>query len=102
VVITTGIGHVIGYIFELMSFPVGAIPSPRHSSQLSRTMSASDHDILRRAKLMIGQHDAAAVEKARERVADLQAKGDRESADVWLQIIVAIETLRQPGPTQLF
>ena len=50
---------------------------------------------------MIGQHDAAAVEKARERVADLQAKGDRESADVWLQIIVAIETLRQPRPTYL-
>jgi len=48
---------------------------------------------------MIGQYDAAAVEKAREHVADLQAKCDRDGADVWLQIIVAIETLQQAKPT---
>ena len=47
-------------------------------------MSASDQDILRRAKLMIDQRDATAVEQARERAADLPAMGDRESADVWL------------------
>ena len=50
---------------------------------------------------MLGQHGDLAVEKARERVADLQAKGDRKGADVWLQIIVAIETLRQPRQTYL-
>jgi len=62
-------------------------------------VSASELDIHRTAKLMIGQYDAAAVEKAREHVADLQAKCDRDGADVWLQIIVAIETLQQAKPT---
>ena len=64
-------------------------------------MNAFDLDILRSANLMIGQHGDLAVEKARERVADLQAKGDREGADVWLQIIVAVEMLRQPRPSYL-
>ena len=50
---------------------------------------------------MIGQHSVAAVEKARERVRDLQAMGEREGADVWLRIIVAIEALQQSRPVLL-
>jgi hypothetical protein len=62
-------------------------------------VSISDLDVVRTANLAIGQHGDSAIEKAREHVADLQAKGDLESADVWLRVIVAIETLQRPRPT---
>jgi len=54
----------------------------------------SDLDIFRAANLWLGQHGDAAVEQSRRRVAELQAAGERDGADVWLRIIVAIETLR--------
>lgn len=58
-------------------------------------MSSSDQDILRRAKLMIDQHDATAVEQARERAADLQAVGACESADVWLSSLIGRKSAPQ-------
>lgn len=56
----------------------------------------SDIDIFRAANLWLSQHCDAAIEQARRRVAELQAEGERDGADVWLRIIVAIETLRTP------
>lgn len=56
----------------------------------------SDLDIYRAARLWLGQHGDAAVREARRRVAELQATGQLDGADVWLRIIVAIETLLAP------
>ena len=53
-------------------------------------------DVFRAANIWLNQHGAAAVEQARRRVTELQAGGDRDGADVWLRIIVAIETMRTP------
>lgn len=64
-------------------------------------MGISDLDVYRSANLWIGQHGALAVTKARDRVASLQATGDRDGADAWLRIIIAIETLQQPPPPRL-
>jgi hypothetical protein len=60
----------------------------------------SDLDVARAANLWLGQHGDAAVATARRRVAELQAAGARDDADVWLRMIVAIEALwfrRQPA-----
>jgi hypothetical protein len=61
----------------------------------------SDLDIFRAAHLWAGQHGDAAVAEARKRVAELQATGQRDGADVWLRIIVAIETLGTPRSEML-
>lgn len=60
----------------------------------------SDLDIFRTANLWLGQHGEAAVAEARRRVAELQAVGQRDSADVWLRVIVAIESLQMPQLTR--
>jgi hypothetical protein len=57
-------------------------------------MSVSDHDILRSASLWFDRHGAIAVAEARKMVAGFQDVGDRDSADVWLRILLALETLR--------
>jgi len=57
-------------------------------------MSVSDHDILRSANLWLNRHGDLAVTEARKMVAGFQATGDRDSADVWLRVLLAIETMR--------
>ena len=56
----------------------------------------SDLDIYRAAHLWLGQHGDDAVAMARRKVAELQTAGQRDGADVWLRIIVAMETLLAP------
>jgi hypothetical protein len=51
------------------------------------------------ARLISGRRDGDAVAKARERVANMWKKGDKDGADTWLRIIVAIGTLGEP-PTE--
>lgn len=53
----------------------------------------SDLDIFRSAKLWLDRHGDAAISEARRRVAELQAAGQPDGADVWLRIIVALDTL---------
>jgi hypothetical protein len=53
----------------------------------------SDLDILRSAKLWLDRHGDAAVKEARRRAAELQVAGERDGADIWLRIIVAIQAL---------
>ena len=62
-------------------------------------MPTSDLDIARAAHLWLQQHGDAATAKAREMVEAMRAKGDTESADTWLRIIVAITELGAP-PTE--
>jgi hypothetical protein len=57
-------------------------------------MSVSDHEILQSASLWLDRHGEAAVIEARKMVASLQDAGDRDTADVWLRILLAIESLR--------
>ena len=52
--------------------------------------------IYRAAHLWLGQHGDAAATMARRKVAELQTAGQRDGADVWLRIIVAMETLLAP------
>ncbi|HLZ67093.1 MAG TPA: hypothetical protein VKQ29_12745 [Aliidongia sp.] len=59
-------------------------------------MSVSDHDILRQASLWLDRHGAIAVAEARKMAAGFQETGDRDSADIWLRILLALETLRGP------
>ena len=54
-------------------------------------MAISDHYVQRTARLYSELHGDQAVAKARERVVDLQKRGDSIGADMWLRIIVAIE-----------
>ena len=53
-------------------------------------MVVSDPDIHRAARLHLERHVDKAVTKACG-----MARGDNESADTWLQIIVAIEVLQR-------
>ena len=64
---------------------------PRYDRRMT-----SDLDIYRAARLWLGQHGDDAVAMARRKVAELQTAGQRDGADVWLRIIVAIETLLTP------
>lgn len=59
-------------------------------------MPVSDADIHRAAYMLIRLHGEHATAKARERVDEMRSKGDVESADTWLRIIVAIGTLGTP------
>ena len=56
----------------------------------------SDLDIFRTANLWAARHGDAAVEEARKMAREFQAAGDRDGADVWLRIIIAVETLLSP------
>jgi len=58
-------------------------------------MAVNDYYVRRTARVYSEIHGDQAVAKARERVADLQKRGDSIGADMWLRIIVAIEGLRR-------
>ena len=60
-------------------------------------MAVSDLDIHRSANLYVELHGEQAITKAREMVRSMTERGDKDGADTWLRIIVAIETLRR-GP----
>jgi hypothetical protein len=62
-------------------------------------MSVSDFDIRHLAHLFIQLHGDEATAKAREMVEQMRRKGDQESADKWLRVIVAIGELGEP-PTE--
>jgi len=57
-------------------------------------MSDTDHDILRSANLWQNRHGDSAVAEARKMVAGFQDAGDRDSADVWLRVLLALENMR--------
>ena len=63
-------------------------------------MPINDHYVQRTARIYIEIHREQAVARARERVADLQKRGDQIGADMWLRITVAIEELRALGDRQ--
>jgi hypothetical protein len=56
-------------------------------------MRPSDLDIARSAHQWIALHGEDATMKAREMVEAMRRKGDKDGADTWLRIIVAIGTL---------
>ena len=58
-------------------------------------MSDSDLQIFRSANLFLELHGDDAVTKARDMVRTLNKRGDKDGADRWLRIIVAIEAMRQ-------
>ena len=58
-------------------------------------MPEADIDIFRSANLFVELHGENAVTKAREMVRTMRERGDNDGADRWLQIIVAIERMRQ-------
>jgi len=59
-------------------------------------MAVSDLDIHRSARLWIQTHGVNASAKTREMVETMRKKGDKDGADTWLRIIVAVGTLREP------
>jgi hypothetical protein len=59
-------------------------------------MPMSDHDIQRTAHFWIQRHADQAIAMARQMVEEMRQKGDQQGADMWLRIIVAIETLGAP------
>ena len=59
-------------------------------------MPVSDFDIQRLAHLFIQLDGEQAMAKARAMVEEMRRKGDEESADKWLRIIVAIGELGEP------
>lgn len=61
----------------------------------------SEFDIFRSANLWAARHGAAAVKEARKMAQNLQRAGDLDRADVWLRILVAIETMRTARPEHL-
>ena len=60
-------------------------------------MTVPEIDIFRAANLWAAQHGEAAIPEARKKAAEFHTAGDRDGADVWLRIIVAVETLRAPA-----
>jgi hypothetical protein len=59
-------------------------------------MPVSDIDIAGAAHQWIQLHGDAATAKARAMVEEMRRKGDKDGADAWLRIIVAIGTLGWP------
>jgi hypothetical protein len=59
-------------------------------------MPPSDLDIARSAHQWIALHGDAATAKAREMVETMRKKDDKDGADTWRRIIVAIGTLGNP------
>jgi hypothetical protein len=62
-------------------------------------MAVSDFDVQRLAHLFIQLDGEQAIAKAREIVEKMRRRGDDDSADIWLRIIVAIGELGKP-PTE--
>jgi hypothetical protein len=62
-------------------------------------MPPSDLDIHRTARLFSQLHGDGATLKAREMVEKMRRRGDDDSADIWLRIIVAIGELGK-SPTE--
>jgi hypothetical protein len=58
-------------------------------------VTVSDLDIFRSANLWVTRHGPAAIAEARKMAAHLQEAGDRDGADVWLRILLAVETLQR-------
>ena len=71
---------------------LSAVPGPRYP----RRMPVSDLDIARAAHQWLALHRENATAKAREMVEQMRRKGDKDGADTWLRIIVAIGTLGEP------
>lgn len=59
-------------------------------------MVITNHYVYRTARFYVELHGDKAVQKARERVAYLQARGDLIGADIWLCTIDALEEMRKP------
>jgi hypothetical protein len=59
-------------------------------------MAISDLDIHRTAHLWSQMHGDDATARARDMVEEMRRKGDKEGADVWLRIVVAIGNLGDP------
>ena len=59
----------------------------------ARRKLPSDLDIHRSANIWFQRHGDEATAKAREMVEAMRKKGDKDGADVWLRIIVAIGAL---------
>jgi hypothetical protein len=55
----------------------------------------TDLGIIHSASMWLELHDENAIAEARRMAAEMQAKGDKEGADTWLQIIVAIGELQR-------
>jgi len=55
----------------------------------------ADLGIIHSASLWLELHGENAIAEARIMAAEMRAKGDRNGADTWLQIIVAIEELQR-------
>ena len=62
---------------------------------LGCAMAKSDLEISRSATLFLVLQGEEAIAKAREMVRTMRERGDNDSADRWLQIIVAIDGIRQ-------
>ena len=71
----------------------------RRATERASVIPISDFDIQRLAHLFIQLHGNEARAKAREMVEEMRRKGDHESADKWLRVIVAIGELGEP-PTE--
>ena len=69
--------------------------TPRYSRRMHARVP-SDLDIARSAHQWIALHRENATAKAREMVEAMRKKGDKDGADTWLRIIVAITTLGEP------
>ena len=58
-------------------------------------MTDRDVEIYRSANLFVELHGDEAITKARDMVRTMRWRSDKAGADRWLQIIVAIEAMRQ-------
>jgi hypothetical protein len=59
-----------------------------------RVMAIPDYHIHQQARAYIEAHGENAAVKARERTADLEARGDRIGADMWTRVVAAIEEMQ--------
>ena len=55
---------------------------------------STDLNILHSAGLWLELHGDAAIPEARKMAASMRERGDLDSADTWLRIIVALDELR--------
>jgi hypothetical protein len=55
----------------------------------------TDLGIIHSASIWLELHGENAIAETRRMAAEMQAKGDQEGADTWLQIIVAIGELQR-------
>lgn len=57
-------------------------------------MAIPDYYIHQQARAYIEAHGDDAAAKARERTADLEARGDRIGADMWTRVVTVIEEMQ--------